>query len=239
MKKVIVIGLVIILAGVIMGVDRAGRTDSFTRSDVIHSVYERGWGFTSTPYKYVDSASVRDAVDEMDIAISIEFKDACVRWDTIATTANTHRYSLNTDCIEPLFVWVKDGGTSGDGDAMQKIDPNDWGYNTSIGDPLPKQWTFVGGSGTKLLLVDPVPSTADTLIIMYRALSNSMAADTTTSNISIKYYELLVLRTLIFLMENNEGTKVDRVYAHAKDREAILMKQYEGDRVGTIKPDIK
>lgn len=237
MKKV-VIAILILLVGTAFAVDRAGRADSFTRADVLSSVYERGWGFTSLPWKYVDSTSVNNAINEMALTISDEFQDAAERWDTIATTANTHRYSLNTDCIDPKIVFAKGKNTSGDGNAIQRILLSDWGYNTSSDDPLPKYWSSFG-SGTRTLLVDPVPNTSDTLLVLYRARANSMSADTTTSNVNIKYYELLVLRTVIYLMENNTGAKVQSIYDYAKGREALLLNMYAQEQPATIKPDIK
>lgn len=239
MKKVVLLVLLIPLSA--YALDIIGRSDSFTRGDVLHSVYEGGWGYTTQPQQYVDSASVRDAINEQSLLISYEFMDAVERWDTISTTGGTYRYALNADCIEPRVVWVKKGDAIGDGAGITRINPEEIGYNTSYDDdPLPKFWS-VWGSGTRYLLLDPVQDDADTATVLYRARSNSMSNDTTHSNLSMKYYDLLVLRTIIALMNSNSGSMVDRIYTQAVRKEAMLNALYESSRADPIriKQDVK
>ena len=225
MKKIII--FLLLLSSIAFSVDRDGRSDSFTLGDVLHSVYEGGWGYTSKPYEYIDSASVRDAINDQTLTISHEFMDASERWDTVLTTALTSRYALNADCIDPITVWVKGAGTDGDGTGITRINLNEVGYNTSLSDdPLPKYWT-AAGQGTRYLILDAVPNDNDLAFILYRARSNDMASDTVTSNVSIKYYDLLVWRTIISLMNSNSGSMVDRIYQQALQKEAKLNKLFE------------
>lgn len=228
MKKIFVV--ILVLAGVTNLF--AGQNDTTYCVNYIASFHTRIYSYNPNLYTIdSDTSNIRQALNDAMLEVW-KFPGATEQKDTIVMDSSLW-FNLASDfgrIIRVAYIDPRGPGEVG----IDSIGLNDIGNNTTPGSDHPKFYTV----WNRQIYFDRNNYLADTMLIYYQAYPVKMTGDSTISNVSKRFYNIVVDQAILFFYSGRVGAAVPQITAEAEKRLA-----YEYARLGikyeSITPEVR
>lgn len=209
-----------------------GQDDTTIRSDYTDAFQARIFSYTPNLWRIDgDSSEIIQALNDALLEVS-KLARATERVDTIVMDS-TLWYGLADDFQKVSRVAIKD--PTGPGEVgLDSIWGVDIGQNTVAGTGPPKYYTI----WNRQIYFDRNNYLLDTVWVYYNAYSANLDLDTTTSNVSKYYFNIVVDEAILNFYGGRVGTAVPQILALA-DRRLISEYAKLGIQYKSITPDVR
>lgn len=231
MKITIVVAMIMTMAGFAYA-GGAGQDDTTTRADYTASFQARIFSFSPNLWRLDgDSSEIIRSLDDALFTVS-KLVGATERVDTILMDS-TLWYDLAADFQRVNRVTIRD--PSGPGEVgLDGIEGNDIGRNTVVSTDPPQFYTI----WNRQIYFDRNNYLLDSVWVYYNAYPVVMALDTTTSNVSKYFHNIVVDHAILNFYGGRVGAAVPQILALARQR---LTEEYAnmGIVYKPITPDVR
>jgi hypothetical protein len=212
--------------------DGVGQNDTTYSIDYISSFHARIVSYSPNLWRIdADTSEIRQAFDDAMLIVS-KLEGATERKDTVVMDSSLW-YNLPTDFQLIARVSYKD--PSGVGEiGLEGILLDDIGKNTMVGTDHPRYYAV----WNRQVYFDRNNYLLDTMYVYYNAYSANLASDSVISNVSKRYFNIVVDQAILLFYSGRVGTVVPQILALADKR---LAEEYArlGIEYKSITPDVR
>jgi len=224
MKKLITLILTLLMCSLSFGADIQGQGNTVIFSDYITDVYYEIAGFISidNAYRFADSTMVKNRINAAREKTVVNL-GGTERDTTFAIGTSTEEYALPSDFYMVNYV-TSIAINTGHEVAMKEVSGAEYGlHRDDTGTPA-----FYLIDKRKIYVV-PCNTSNDSIVVHYRARSNTLSANTDTCNIDKEYKNYIVLTTAEMIMRGKAPSM--GAYGQARLEEIAVAKEKEEKRL--------
>jgi hypothetical protein len=229
LKKITILILAWTTAAIAGG---AGQNDTTYGVDYLSSFHARIFSYTPNLYTLdADSSELWQSINDALLEVW-KFAGATERKDTIAMDSSLW-YALASDFGEVARVAYIDPAGAGE-IGLDSIGFNDLGKNTTVGTDHPKYYTI----WSREIYFDRNNYLEDTMFVYYNSYPAKITGDSTISNVSKAFHNIVVDQAILFFYSGRVGASVPQITAEAKERLAFEYAKM-GIKYESITPEVR